>query len=360
MIEHLLDEILAQARSRFVILDEIEALGQPAIQPLFDALAQARYEPLHYTIVALLGNIGHPQAVDGLLELLHHEDPYLATRAIIALGNIADARAVSPLLELLANDMGDRTAIVNALGAIGDPRAIDPLIDIMRRVHLAVLGSPPRALAKIGHAAVAPLIDVLSQDTNLNVRVGALSALREIADPASLDVLLQAAINEEADIRWGAVVALGDIQDERSVNALINVLKNESAIQVRRYATSSLGRLKDSRALPVLIEIIHSDDSEAVRWMAADALGSLGGEQAQGVLLSLLDDADLYLQIRVIDALANFDDPQVTRALIEKLSDDRQPNQRRLRVCDHAAKALEHIGSSAAMDALDNWQQKGD
>jgi HEAT repeat protein len=119
-----------------------------------------------------------PQAIDPLINALQNNDlsERSATSGLVAIGK----PAVNPLIHAL-NDNGfkGRDGAATTLGEIGDPQAIDPLIQILKntseesslRIEVAL------ALGAIGNdRAIDPLIQA-SKDSNKDIRYYASDAL---------------------------------------------------------------------------------------------------------------------------------------------------------------------------------------
>ena len=83
--------------------------------------------------VTALADLGDPQAVPGLAEVLQDEERALRVGAAQALGAIAHPSAVGPLVAaLLAENTWEvRHEIVAALRRIGDPTAVNELVLIL-------------------------------------------------------------------------------------------------------------------------------------------------------------------------------------------------------------------------------------
>jgi len=64
--------------------------------------------------------------VDGLIQALKHESPYVSAPAARALGEPGDPRAVDPLIDLLDNSwlVATRGCAIDSLGDLGETRAI--------------------------------------------------------------------------------------------------------------------------------------------------------------------------------------------------------------------------------------------
>lgn len=80
-----------------------------------------------------LGKLGHPDAVDALINAMKNRMPAVAAAAAHALGELKHSRSVQPLMEIARShhDVQLRTAAIKALGEIRDARAIATLASII-------------------------------------------------------------------------------------------------------------------------------------------------------------------------------------------------------------------------------------
>lgn len=193
-----------------------------------------------------LGAMKHPEASRAALSALSDADPMVRVTAAHAIEALPPADASAALIPLL----GDKQELV-------------------RREAAHALG------ATRSHAAVQPLIELLSTD-------------------------------KEASVRGAAAVALGQIQDEAAVVPLANVLSGTGARKkksktredefVMREAARSLGRLHSRAGVAVLIETLNNDANPIdVRRTAAEALGAIGDATAAPALKTASESSDPYL-----------------------------------------------------------------
>jgi hypothetical protein len=138
-----------QERGR--ILDELEALGKPAV-PVLVAELRSQDAAVREGAADTLGKIASLRAVDGLVAAFPDASSRVRGSVVEALGAIGDPRAVPHLIGMLDDENG---AVANdamdALGEIGDPRALPEL----RRVHAqerSSRGATGHAIRKIERA----------------------------------------------------------------------------------------------------------------------------------------------------------------------------------------------------------------
>ncbi len=128
--------------------------------------------------------------------------------------------------------MGSHKRLVAAkeLGETRDPRAVNPLVSVLkddtnREVRLAAEDS----LVMIGSPSAQFLIRLLKEEKNCFVRRRAVRALKNIGDPCAREVLVDAA-SEDTDcfVRWFAARALGEINDSKVTRFLDEAMKKKN------------------------------------------------------------------------------------------------------------------------------------
>ncbi len=155
-------------------------------------------------------------------------------------------------------------------------------------------------------------------------------------------------------VREEAARALGEIADPASVDVLLAALRDPMT-GLAEEAANALGRIGDARALPGLIGLLTGDDesfSPRDRMAAARALGNLGGPEATGALLrslELIPPAEEEERTQVlVRALGQTGSSLVTEPLISRLLEPQTPRSVRLTLC----RALGDLGDKKALPAL--------
>jgi hypothetical protein len=150
--------------------------------------------------------------------------------------------------------------------------------------------------------AILPLINALKDEDN-DVWQSAQKALQDIGTPA-IDALIASLKDENLNIREGAAYILGSIGNQRGADPLINVLLNDQDPEVRKRALNALIALKDSRVIDILIKNLNDQDPE-VRADAVKALGKNKDPKAILPLINALKDEEWLVRDRAVNALKN-------------------------------------------------------
>ncbi len=193
--------LLAELKSPewLVRLHAVEALGKTkspaAVEPLLSALFNDSDTAIKEDAIRALGQIGDGRAFEFLVQVM--KEPGLRPLAVEALGRLGDSRAVPVLIKVLRGEdrpaqsrivagcgdkwdeeMVTRVAAVRALGQIGDDQAIPSLVDALRET--VTRSDAAAALTRFGSKVVAPLLTLMSQEIDENLRFYAKDALTNV------------------------------------------------------------------------------------------------------------------------------------------------------------------------------------
>jgi HEAT repeat protein len=143
------------------------------------------------------------------------------------------------------------------------------------------------------------------------VRRAAAWALEKLANPATVDALIEAIADPE--ITGIAIQALAKIGDKRAADPLLLLLGGDKCRGVAAYA---LGVLKDPRAVEPVISLLKNKDF-LVRQQAAEALGHLEDKRASDPLAQVaFHDPDKDVRAAAAQALEKLGDVRMVEALL--------------------------------------------
>ena len=366
--------------SRSERCEAIEELGQSGIVeaiPLLVKLSATSAEPLKVreTAAAALGDLGDPESLPALVELLDAPESEIRQAALTALGKLGDRRAVRPLIhyglhhphsKFLAWDavvkLGEEAVIDlrDALGSSDDSLVLESIVLVGRLksakavpllIQVIETRSPlfrshaAESLGQIGDRRAVSTLVALLKDADPAVRANATSALIRIPDRQALDPLRQMLSDDDDDVRVHALQALAEIGDARVVPDLLERL-NDPSLEVQAAAAEALGQCGDARAVEPLLERLKSND-EAILLRAISALRRLKDPRAAQALLGLLNDERDVVRQRAVDTLGSVGDAEIAQRLEQVLKYDRSELVRA-----NAAKSLGAIGDPGSIDAL--------
>jgi HEAT repeat protein len=246
----------ADGEVRSKAYDDLVEFGARAVGPLLTAFkglpdqdvasdATTKEVETAYAIAAVLSEIGEP-AVEPLINALHPTNHNsLRCYAAYTLSYIADRRAVNALTDAIqsSNDLDLRRCAVVALGSIGDAHSVNPLLAVLADPDLQLRIRATAALGSIGDTnAVKSLIDLLS-DPSIDVRLAAIRSLARLGDSRAVEPLISLLHDKEQLVQYHATIALGDLGDPRAAAPLLRLGAEENDRILRYHAAASLLKL---------------------------------------------------------------------------------------------------------------------
>lgn len=307
----------------------------------------------------ILGDIGDPAAVEGLIEALNDPDDNVRHASAEGLGKIGDARAVRPLIDCLHQDFWIQYPAILALGRIGDPSTIEHLLPLLddEMLRQAVIES----LGQIGDVAAIPaLTGALScnDPTLRNDTIASLVNIQRMAKPKGgclpgikhalrngdlIEHLLCSLQDGDPRIRRNAVIALGWLKDKRAVVPLMALM---TSYDLEEYVVGALVSIGDG-AVPCLIEGLHNPDPR-IRACIIRCIDWIGNREGIEACIPCLKDEHMEVRNQAAMAMAGcLDLEAVEDGLFEALSDPEQ---------DMRSLVAEILGRSSSERLIDRLQ----
>ena len=182
--------------------EELEKLG---LGELVKALHEHTDPQVRQYAAYLLGKAKNPRAIQPLIESLADFDKSVREQATLALSTLGKA-AIEPLAEAMKEAKWEtRYRAAEALGKIADEKAVQPLIQGLkdRRDHVRYMAA--KGLNEIGDSdAIEPLI-ILLKDENVYVRLMAIHALGTLGGK-KVKAALNKALESEQDEKVKAAI----------------------------------------------------------------------------------------------------------------------------------------------------------
>lgn len=259
---------------------------QPGTLKALMAASTDRDSKIRLIIAQGIASFPDREVTNLLVDMLRDPDESVVGSAIIALGSRRDAAAAPALAQL----MGGNEA-------------------------LARLAS--EALVEIGHAALAPLIEIIPRLSPLASErlIGVLTML----DPkAALEPLVKLLNTSSSEFLLKEIITtLVGMRLPEATHALITFIEDEQN-PCRPYALTKLQYLKDPSVNSLLLRLLKDQHVE-IRRAAAEAL--LGGWDTDWIppLLTALSDPDDEVVRLVIEALGQYEDSRILPQIFEKL-----------------------------------------
>ncbi len=354
-------------------MEALQAIGEPAVDPLIGALKDERAtvrKHVIYTVGELRRILGEPmdtRAAEAILNAL--KDPAPAVREAAAacvrefklthaeermVASLKDERfgtrfyTVQKLTEIgRSGDSGKESALPHLIGAIedpqiapvaaeglgtiGDPRAVEPLLASLERDNMRQIGVT--ALLQIGEPSVMPLIEKMKSE-NPKIRAEVAWGLGMLRDPRAVEALIAASKDDQAEVRRNAIMGLGLIRDARAVEPLIAALADDTLAEEAKDALVPIGEPAVEPLLAAL-EGATGRMRRDVLWV----LGMIRDRRATQPLIAALKDEDPETRAVAILGLGCVRDERGVEPLLEAMREDR--------FADNVAAALADIGEPA-------------
>jgi HEAT repeat protein len=169
------------------------------------------------------------------------------------------------------------------------------------------------------------LVQLAANDGNARVRYAAISQIASLGqqDLATVEPLLRRALNEdpEPDVQAAAADTIGGLKLTSAYPELANLYHSTEEWLVKFSIVAALGELGEPQAFDLLQEALGSDN-ELIATAAIGALGELGDSRALPLLLSQVTNPDWQVRHRLVQALAQFAEPEAQATLQQMTTDD--------------------------------------
>jgi HEAT repeat protein len=221
------------------------------------------------TAVGAVARVGSPDAIPALAGCLYDPDVEVRVEAVRGLAHIDNDDVLSPLISALKDpEVRVRDVAADALIQWRSPAVARRLVVALTQP--AFRRPAGEVLARMGSAAVEPLVDLLLEEgSELSETVGSL--LRDLVGP---EPFLERLGSMDAAERLRAVEVLGALGDDQGLDGLTRAL-SDPVESIRIRAVTHLGESGDPRAFDAVKRTFLGDPVEEVVAAAEDALKKL-------------------------------------------------------------------------------------
>lgn len=136
-------------------------------------------------------------------------------------------------------------------------------------------------------------------------------AIGEVRTPSTREILVSALDDQDRQVRWAAAEGLAAMADPASVDVILDAITDESWSPVRASLVSALGRIADPRALSTLGALAETPTDSRMQHAIGVALGRLDAIETLEGLLDCDDD--------VIDNVVVYSLPYLREESAERL-----------------------------------------
>ncbi len=244
-------KILLQAQLRKEAIFALGHIGdRRGVDILSGAIWDGRSEDVSRAAVETLAKMGGEDTAPALLDALGTCNFHIRQIAATALANLKP-----PSTLLLHKNLDDknpclREGAAQTIGLIGDSQSVGKLIPMLDDENYGVRLQVSSSLARIGEAAVGPLIEALDKD-NVSARKWACRTLGIIGSTRSASPILRTLGDEALVVRKAAASALYELADETSLFHLLGRLPFAETEQ-KILLIKKIARLGDPRAASAL------------------------------------------------------------------------------------------------------------
>jgi HEAT repeat protein len=220
----------------------------------------------------------------------------LSDRAAYAIALHDDARVEGIMTELIRRPApaAIRNRAIYWLGYTPESSSKNSLLaEIVRSTH-ETSDAREQAMSSLGMsraAATLPVLENLFETmTSKEIKRRALGGIaRNDSHDAAAAYLIQVVQNQtDVDLQKSALSGAGRIAGARTLEALTNTLDSSPQLELQKQAIVSIGRRPKDEAIPILIRAARNHPRVEVRKLAVQMLGQTRDERAAAFLNELL------------------------------------------------------------------------
>ena len=180
-------------------------------------------------------------------------------------------------------------------------------------------------LRELDPAEAFDLVQLAANDGNARVRYAAISQIASLGqqDLATVEPLLMRSLTQdpEPDVQAAAADTIGGLKLKSAYPDLAALYHSTEEWLVKFSIVAALGELGEPAAFDLLQEALTSDN-ELIATAAIGALGELGDSRALPLLLNHTTHPDWQARHRLVQALAQFSEPEAQAALQQLINDE--------------------------------------
>jgi HEAT repeat protein len=184
---------------------------------------------------------------------------------------------------------------------------------------------------------VKGLINALADPENAGKRNSATEALIRIGEPAIAPIVDRLKTEADVDVRLSLVNLIGDLRSKDGFDMLLALLDNEPDINVASSMVSSLGKYRDASALPALMRVLRTREDLWLKFHVVEALGEIGDRAALPAILPLYSEKSLRKP--VLESVGKIADVGTVNFLLRIIAEEDKLNLTALRALVRIAEA---------------------
>jgi HEAT repeat protein len=262
-----------------------------------------------------------------IIEQARSADPDARQKAAFLVAQSTDERNLPLMFELLGDkDWRVRKTIVDGLVRDARPIIVTGLLNALTDAENAgKRNSSTEALMRIGEPAIAPIVERLRDEQDVDVRLSLVNLLGDLRSPAGFEILL-ALLQRDHDINVASSVvsSLGKYRDASALPHLMRTLREREDLWLKFHVVEAVGEIGDRAALPAVLPLYAE---KSLRKPVLEAIGKIADVGTVNFLLRVIAEED-KLNLTALRALVRIAEASKPR-IVEQT--ERQLIQHRFR-----------------------------
>jgi len=284
---------------------------------------------------------GNIQALDELIEVYENPDLHVKLRVAAGktLAQTEHPRALHSISEMVATTTALDYALLNeSIKMLGmfkeNPKAADALVRSMHKmedktneIHLSLIKNLRRVRTKDQILALLDLYEVAKSNMSRTERL-LTESMGAIGNDQVIPILTQVARDPKINIgiRNQAVEILGKKKPDDVAVAFAELLGDPNTnLEVREFALNTMKGVKEENLVLALLNTYNMGKTEYYSLLNTmlDALGEFDDPEVKKAVIEIAHSDDYPIDIRkkAIDNLAAFNDPSIVNGLLPMLED---------------------------------------
>jgi HEAT repeat protein len=326
---------------RDAVIENLPKFGQDAVPALMSLLSYGNVE-IRGGAIRALGTMGTKEALLYVRRILTDPSPVIRYYACVTLGETGDPSVLKDIAPRLGDADTDVREAANDVFARMPDAGRPVLFRLLREGNTLEKISAATAIRKAKFRPATPLLMEGMRDPSPEVRVSVVAALMALADPASIEGLVNGL--RDPEIRWICILALRQFGDtnlrpllrrsndqeldywkqyvlegmgDKVLDGCLETLKKEEDVATKIATLCTLKQIKDIRAVYPLIRLMVD---ERLGYVASYVVSQMGEVAVEPLLLTLQDE-DPVIRARAAAALGDIGFARVVRPLRDLLND---------------------------------------
>lgn len=229
------------------------------------------------------------------------------------LGIFGSDRSLEALEELSRTRPEVAGVAIVAMGGIGSDNATDRLIRLADSGRSSIMYWAVRGLAKTGNRRAHAQLFEWAEGERRSLRLASIDSLGEVRSEESLEVLVRAAKDSDAETLRRVLGAAGMMATPDAVSLVLDIADRGNR-QLRMSALRSMPRTLDSEQQEWLMDVLTASDAQCAA-LAAEALGRAKAEDALPLLLDAAKQGTTELRRGAIRGLSSLGGAKAHAAL---------------------------------------------